>query len=64
MPKTPRASATMPTPPTGPILPKLGEVLTLRRRFLRSVSLERDARGGTGLDGYIPTPSAQAAIAG
>ena len=41
---------------------KLGEVLTLRRRFLRSVSLERDARGAAGLDGYIPTPSGRAAL--
>jgi hypothetical protein len=42
---------------------RLGDLLTLRRRFLRSVSLERDARSAAGLDGYIPTPSALAALA-
>ncbi len=36
----------------------LSELVVLRRRFLRSVSLERDARSRTGLDGYIPTATA------
>lgn len=40
----------------------LGEVLILRRRFLRSVSLERDARNAAGLEGYIPTLSSQTAL--
>lgn len=41
----------------------LGDVLTLRRRFLRSVSLERDSRSAAGLEGYIPTASGEAALA-
>ena len=41
----------------------LSEVLTLRRRFLRSVSLERDARNAAGLEGYIPTTSGEVALA-
>src|SRR5262245_57067029 len=40
----------------------LGDLLTLRRRFLRSVSLERDVRNSAGVDGYVPTPSALAAL--
>ena len=36
----------------------LGDAIQLKRRFLRSVSLERDARSGLGLEGYIPTPTA------
>ncbi|MBB6050760.1 hypothetical protein [Armatimonas rosea] len=41
----------------------LSELVVLRRRFLRSVSLERDARSRTGLDGYIPTATALTARA-
>ncbi|RYZ84431.1 MAG: AAA family ATPase, partial [Proteobacteria bacterium] len=41
----------------------LGDALRLKRRFLRSVSLERDGRNGTGLEGYIPTSSALSAKA-
>jgi hypothetical protein len=39
----------------------LGSALHLKRRFLRSISIERDAKNGVGLDGYIPTPTALAA---
>lgn len=42
---------------------KLDSILTLRRRFLRSVSLERDAHTAAGLDGYIPTPTGLSALA-
>jgi len=41
----------------------LSDMLQLKRRFVRSVSLERDARNNSGLDGYLPTPSAQATLA-
>jgi hypothetical protein len=40
----------------------LSDILKLRRRFLRSVSLERDARSASGLEGYITTTTGLSAL--
>ncbi len=42
---------------------RLSEVVGVRSRFLRSVSLERDFGTDAPLDGYVPTPGALAALA-
>lgn len=47
-------------PPDGAT--SLSEIVKVRRRFLRSVSLERDFYTTAPLEGYIPTPSAIAAL--
>ncbi len=40
----------------------LADLVQLRRRFLRSINLERDFYSTDPLDGYFPTPSALAAL--
>lgn len=64
VPLSPFWKDTTPMRPTlnPPLPPTLADVLTVRRRFLRSVHLERDFYAPGSDTGYVPTPAAASAL--